>query len=79
MSLFKKVSMKNVEKYVQVPEALKRMQCQVNFYPQFYEGKGSIQRVKGMSYPVIIGVDMGGQGGDKTIIRKKEGLKNDAI
>ena len=65
---------------MQVPEAIKGMQCQVNVNgPQFYEGKDSPERIKGVSYPIFIGVDKGSPGGDKTVIRKKGVKSNDAV
>ena len=40
--LFKKVSMKDIEKYVQTPEPLKGMRCQLGITgPQFFEAKGN--------------------------------------
>ncbi len=42
MSVFKKVSMKNVDNYVKVPGELGGMRCQLGVTgPQFYEAKGS--------------------------------------
>jgi len=40
MSIFRKVSMHDIEKYVEVPDGVKGMQCQLNVNgPQFYEAK----------------------------------------
>ena len=42
MTVFKKVPMKDMEKYVETPEQLKGMQCQLGINgPQFYEAKGN--------------------------------------
>lgn len=41
MSVFRKVPMKDLDKYVAKPEGVKGMRCQLNVNgPQFYEAKG---------------------------------------
>ena len=42
MNVFKRVSMKNLDKYVKTPEPFKGIQCQINVTgPQFFEAKGN--------------------------------------
>jgi len=40
--LFKKVPMKDLKRYIKIPEPLKGMQCQLGISgPQFFEAKGN--------------------------------------
>ena len=42
MNVFKRVSMKDLAKYVKDPEPLKGIRCQLNVTgPQFFEAKGN--------------------------------------
>ena len=45
MSLFRKVSMKDIDKYTETPAGIKGMQCQLNVNgPQFFEARSNNRR-----------------------------------